>query len=72
MKGDPSISSIYRWGARPDEVDEMATHARLWSIRRTLWRKQGVIAVAERELPPHLREAMRQWADDTYGQRRGQ
>ena len=69
MRGDPAISSIWRWTQPSGGRDPEQTHARIWAWCRDLWIRHGTIAVKPSELPDGLRLAMIAWADETYGRR---
>lgn len=70
MRGDPSISPIYRMGAPSVQPDPDRVFARIWRWCRDFWVEQGTIAVKPDELPEELRGPMVAWADETYGERR--
>lgn len=69
MKGQPSISSIYRLGTPDEQEDPLRQWGRIEAMRRRAWRMCGVIAVTLSELPPDLETQLRQWAEDRYGKR---
>ena len=68
MKGQPSISPIYR-EVQSGDPDPEATYSRAWRWCRDLWRQCGTIAVRLEQLPEELRGPMRAWANDEYGER---
>ncbi len=70
MRGDPGISSIYRLGAAA-QPDPDRVFSRIWRWCRDLWVQNGTIVARPDELPECLREPMQQWANETYGERRG-
>jgi hypothetical protein len=62
------VSKIYRLG--PSGRDDEGTFTRIWRMCRKSWVDFGTIVVKPAELPPELRAAMTQWANDQYGERR--
>lgn len=71
MKGQPTISPIYRHGQGADDRDPMETWGKIETMKRKAWRDHGTIAVKPSELPDTLRGAMEAWANDQYGARNG-
>ena len=67
MKGQPSISPIYRLSKESDARDPLEVWGRLEAMRRRAWRNNGVIAVRPDELPPDLARALKAWAEVQYG-----
>lgn len=70
MKGEPSISPVYRLGGDSGTPDPERVFAKCWSWMRRLWVEHGVISLYPRELPEPLRTQIEQWANDTYGRRK--
>ena len=68
MKGEPSISPI--WRQVPSAPDGERMFSRIWRWCRDLWVEQGTIVAKPSELPEHLREPLVAWATDTYGERK--
>lgn len=68
MRGQPSISPVYRMGK---EAAPTGTEAwtRVEMLRRRLWRTTGTIVASPAELPAELRKAMTEWAERHYGHR---
>lgn len=62
------VSKIYGMG--PSAGDQEGAIARLWRMCRRSWVDFGTIVVKPAELPPELRAAMTDWANDQYGERR--
>lgn len=71
MRGQPTISPIYRHGQQADTRDPLEAWGKLESMRRKAWRDHGTIAVRPAELPHGLRAALEEWANDQYGARNG-
>lgn len=70
MRGQPTISPVYRMGQPSTRPDPDAAFARVWRWCRDLWVEQGTIAVRPDELPEELRGALVSWANEAYGHRR--
>ncbi len=69
MKGQPSISSIYRMAPGTANDDALAEWGRIERLRREAWRKTGVVTIRIEELPESLQGPIQQWAEDQYGRR---
>lgn len=71
MRGQASISPIYRHGPGNDSRDPLEVWGRLEAMKRKAWRDHGTIAVKPSDLPDGLRRAMEEWANLEYGARNG-
>lgn len=69
MRGQPSISPIYRQGQPVTVADDIEAWGRIERLRRAAWREAGVISVTVKELPDGLRSQMEAWAVENYGPR---
>ncbi|PQO23375.1 hypothetical protein C2I36_07985 [Rhodobacteraceae bacterium WD3A24] len=67
MKGQPTISPIYREGAPSADPDPIDAWGRVKALRRRAWRNAGVISVRPDELPEPLAGLLWQWAEEHYG-----
>lgn len=69
MRGEASISPIYRHGKDSDARDPLEIWGRLEGMRRRAWQNSGVIAVRPDELPADLARELKRWAEANYGER---
>lgn len=68
MKGDPTISSIYRLASDPVEQPEIS-FSRIWKVCRRLWVQTGTIAIRPEQAPEHIRADLVRWAEAEYGKK---
>lgn len=71
MKGQAGISAIYRLGYDRQDEPGLVKEARLWGLRRKLWREAGVITCRPGDLPPEVARRLVEWAEQQYGGRNG-
>lgn len=72
MRGQPTISPVYRL-CQPAEASCPERHfAKTWDMMRKLWTERGIIAAYPNELPDDLRIALEKWATESYGRRKSQ
>lgn len=69
MRGQPTISPIYRIGERDDAPDPLEQWGRIERMRRKAWRDHGVVSVRPSELPHDLALKIIEWAERSYGTR---
>lgn len=67
MRGQPTISSVYRFGQPPMDHDPMRTWAKVEMLRRKMFQEHGLIVLRASELPEALKAGIQKWAEDTYG-----
>ncbi len=69
MRGEATISPVYKMGAKADDRDPFEVYGRMEAMRRKAWLACGVVAVRPAELPAGLREQLNAWAEAEYGKR---
>lgn len=69
MKGQPAISSVYRFGQSAHDTDPMAEWGRIERLRRQAWVNHGMIAIRASDIPEPLRAQMIEWANENLGRR---